>query len=118
MQEKVSAMVIDFAGDFIHIGETIEEKRHRLSAACAAWNFACLPEKQRKGMLDNFMIEYQKGNPDADSNDCRLVRKDLELLIEHKLKKYPEVLRHIVSCKLTEGAEIDHISVASTPITR
>ena len=45
---KVSQMIIDFASDYIHLGETIEEKQNYLNAACIAWNIALLPKNRRK----------------------------------------------------------------------
>ena len=41
-------MVLDFAGDYIAMGEDIEDKQQYLNSAVNAWNIACLREKDRK----------------------------------------------------------------------
>ena len=39
-------MVLDFAGDYIAMGEDIEDKQQYLNSAVSAWNIACLDEKE------------------------------------------------------------------------
>jgi hypothetical protein len=48
----------------------------------------------------------------------RGVRQDMELLIQQKIKRYPEVIRQIVSCELTVVNGKDHIFVASLRSSR
>jgi hypothetical protein len=110
---KISEMVIDFAGDFLRLGETPDKRRNLLTAACSAWNLACSPAEAMGELLDQFMANYRKCNPAADPEQCRGVRQDMELLIQQKIKKYPEVIRQIVSCKLTVVDGKDHIVVLS-----
>ena len=46
---KMSEMISEMAANFISGGKTPEEKHHRLTAACSAWNMACgSPELQRQ----------------------------------------------------------------------
>lgn len=99
-KHKISEMVVDFAWDFIGQGNTIEERRNRLNSACSAWNYACVPEKVWTEQLDKYINDYQKWNPDADAKECQEVRKQMELLIQEKLKKYPHVIKQIVGCEL------------------
>jgi hypothetical protein len=111
--QKISEMVLDFAGDFLRLAETPDSRRDFLNAACTAWNIACAPAEGRTELLDQFMANYRKCNPGVDAEQCRGVRQDMELLIQQKIKKYPEVILQIVSCELTVVDGKDHIIVAS-----
>ena len=42
-RQKVSAMVVDFAWDYIGQGDSFEQREDRLTMACTAWNYACVP---------------------------------------------------------------------------
>src|SRR6266496_612955 len=108
-QRKVSEMVLDFAGDFIGAGKTPDERQHRLTSACTAWNYACVPEKVTAELLDKYVVEYRKWNPDANAEECRKIRQVME-----ELMKYPRVIKQIISCELTVVDGQDHIFVAST----
>ena len=42
---KISQSLWEFAGDFIRMGDTLEQRQSYLNAACSAWNIACnMPE--------------------------------------------------------------------------
>jgi hypothetical protein len=110
---KISAMVVDFAGEYIGMGTTLEERQNRLRSACSAWNMACAPEQKRAEMLDNYLVEYRRWNPEADEEDYRAIRQDMELLIREKQREYPGVIKQIVSCDLSVVNGQDHIQVAS-----
>ena len=46
---KISQSLWEFAGDFIQIGDTLEDRQNRLNAAASAWNMACnTPELREK----------------------------------------------------------------------
>jgi len=47
-RKKMSEMVLKFAGDYIAMGDNIEEKQQYLIGAVRAWNIACLDQKARK----------------------------------------------------------------------
>lgn len=57
-KRKISEMIWEFAGDFIRMGETPEQRQSHLSAACSAWNIACNPTALEKG-LDQYVCEYR-----------------------------------------------------------
>ena len=84
---KMSEMISEFAGDFIRLGKTPEEKQNYLNGACVAWNVASAPPERRKKLLDH--------------------------LIEAKLKMFPHDLRQIVSATYIRTKEGDRIEVAS-----
>ena len=52
-------MVLDFAGDYIAMGEDIEEKQQYLNSAVSAWNIACLDEKSQKRSIQKYMAEIE-----------------------------------------------------------
>jgi len=56
-------MVLDFASDYIAMGDDIEKKQQYLNSAVSAWNIACLDEKTRKHSIKKYMSEYRKLNP-------------------------------------------------------
>jgi hypothetical protein len=110
---KLSEMVINFAGDYIDLGETLESKQSYLNGACIAWNISLLPEGERKDAIDFFIEQYKTSNPGID--DTENVRKDIETLIEEKLQLYPNERRGIVNAKIVEDANGKrHVIVAST----
>ena len=45
-------MIIEFAGDFIETGESMEQRQSHLNAACTAWNIANLPKYERRKALE------------------------------------------------------------------
>ena len=59
-ERKISEMVLNFAGDYIAMGDDIEDKQQYLNGAVSAWNIACLDEKARRHSINKYMAEYQK----------------------------------------------------------
>jgi len=114
--KKISEMVLDFAGDYIAMGEDIEEKQQYLNSAVSAWNIACLDEKARKRSIKKYMAEYRKLNPKQSERDFRDVEEDLRLLIKQKEKLYPEVRVQIVDAHIKEINGKNHVIVASLNI--
>ncbi len=109
-------MVLDFAGDFIAMGEDIEEKQQYLNSAVSAWNIACLDEKARNRSIKKYIAEYRKLNPTQSKRDFRDVEEDLRLLITQKEKLYPEVRIQIVDAHIQEINGKNHVTVASLNI--
>ena len=106
-------MGLDFAGDYIAMGDDIEEKQQYLNSAISAWNIACLDEKAKKRSIKKYMAEYRKLNPTQSKQDFRNVEKDLRLLIKQKEKLYPEVRLQIVNAHIQEIDGKYHVTVAS-----
>jgi hypothetical protein len=92
---SMSQMIINFAQDFISLGNTIEIKQSYLNAACVAWIISLLNENLRPQAVNTFLKQYQELNP--GSNDVENVRQDIELLINEKLDMYPNERRSIVN---------------------
>jgi hypothetical protein len=115
-RKKISEMVLDFAGDYIAMGEDIEDKQQYLNSAVSAWNIACLDEKTMKRSIKKYMAEYRKLNPRQSKRDFRDVEEDLRLLIKQKEKLYPEVRIQIVEAHIQEINGKNHVTVATLNI--
>ena len=115
-KNKISEMVLGFAGDYIAMGEDIEAKQQYLNSAVSAWNIACLDEKDRKRLIKKYMAEYRKINPTQSKQDFRDVEEDLRLLVKQKEKLYPEVRVQIVDAHIKEVDGKNHVTVASLSI--
>ena len=106
-------MIWEFAGEFISLGSTLEDKQNRLNAACSAWNMACnLPEVLNKS-LAQYIESYKSYNPNESDEEIAAIRSDMEKLIQNKLRLFPDVHKQIVSVQITQEAEEDRIDVAS-----
>jgi hypothetical protein len=112
-RKKISEMVLDFAGDYIALGEDIEEKQQYLNSAVSAWNIACLDEKAGKRSIKKYMTEYRKLNPTRNKRDFVDIEENLRLLIAQKEKLYPEVRIQIVDAQIQEINGKNHVTVAS-----
>jgi len=115
-KKKISEMVLNFAGDYIAMGDDIEEKQQYLNSAVSAWNIACLDEKARKRSIKKYIAEYRKLNPTQSKQDFRDVEEDLRLLIKQKEKLYPEVRLQIIDARIQEINGKSHVTVASLNI--
>jgi len=115
-RKKISEMVLNFAGDYIALGDDIEEKQQYLNSAVSAWNIACLDEKARKRSIKRYMAQYRKLNPTQSRRDFRDVEEDLRLLITQKEKLYPEVRIQIVDAHIKEINGKNHLTVATLNI--
>ena len=61
-QKKYLATLSVENGDYIAMGDDIEEKQQYLNSAVSAWNIACLDEEARKRSIKKYMTEYRKLN--------------------------------------------------------
>lgn len=114
-KRKISEMIWEFAGDFIGMAETVEQRQSHLHAACSAWNISCNPPALEKA-LDQYMREYQRLNPNADQVALAGVRSDMEKLIQRKLEMFPGDLRQIVGAQVVRVGNGDGIEVMSVTV--
>ncbi len=114
-KRKISEMIWEFAGDFIRMSETVEQRQSLLNAACSAWNMACNPPVLGKS-LDQYMCEYQRFNANADPAELAGVRSNMEKLIQKKLEMFPGDMRQIVGAQLMREGDKDRIEVMSATI--
>lgn len=116
VKRKISDMVWEFAGDFIRMGDTLDERQSLLNAACSAWNIACNPPEVRQRNLDKYMKEYKRHNRSAGEDQIEEVRGNMEKLIQNKLDMFPTDLRQIVGAQIIEAGGQDRIEVMSATI--
>jgi hypothetical protein len=112
-RRKMSKIVWEFAGDFILMGDTIDERQSLLNAACSAWNIASDPPGVRQQNLDNYLREYERCNRDVDQQEVEDVRYYTEKLIEKKLRMFPNDLRQIVDAQIVDSGGQERIRIAS-----
>lgn len=110
---KLSEMVLGFAGDYIGMGESTEEKQEYLIGAVSAWNIACLDKKGRDQAIKRYMAEYRKMNPSQSKQDFCDVEENLMKLIQQKEKLYPAVQIQIVNAHIEHIKGKDHVTVMS-----
>ena len=113
---KISQMIIDFASDYIHIGNTLKEKQLLLNAACIAWNIAVLPKSHRKKALENFLISFKQDNPHCDTATLKEIEEDIQQLIQEKNKLFPNVKVNIVKATISETESEYKIVAAALPL--
>lgn len=112
-KRKMSEMISEMAASFISGGKTPEEKHHRLTAACSAWNMACGSPKMRRQQLEQYVEGYRQNNPAISSSDLANIRKVMESLMERKLELFPDDQRQIVSAKVVMVEKDYRIEVES-----
>ena len=115
-KRKISEMISEMAAGFLGVGDTIEERQNRLNAACSAWNMACGSPEVRQRQLDQYREGYLRFNPATSPGDLANILKDMELLIERKLKMFPDDKRQVVSAKVVMVGKNYRIEVASATL--
>ena len=110
---KISQSLLEFAGDFIRMGDTLGERQNRLNAACSAWNMACNTPELRKKHLDQYVRGYSEFNHDTDAEHLANIRKDMETLIEAKLNMFPHDLRQVVQARIINVGGQDRVEAAA-----
>ena len=114
---KISQNLLGFAGDFIRMGKTLEERQNRLTAACSAWNMACnkTPELRKKH-LDQYVRGYGEFNLGTDAEDLAGIRKDMEMLIEVKLKMFIHDRRQVLDARIISEGGKDRVEAVAAVV--
>jgi hypothetical protein len=115
-KRKMSEMISEMAAPFISGGKTPEEKHHRLTAACSAWNMACGTPEVRRQQLEQYVEGYRQNNRAISPSDLANVRKVMESLMERKLDLFPDDKRQVVSAKIVMVGKDYRIEVASATL--
>ena len=115
-KRKMSEMISEMAAGFLGVGDTIGERQNRLNAACSAWNMACGSPEVRRRQLEQYKEGYRRFNPATSPGDLANILKDMELLIERKLKMFPDDKRQIVSARVVKVGNVYRIEVASATL--
>jgi hypothetical protein len=110
---KMSELISEYASDYINMGEDTEKRQSYLNGACTAWNIAVLSENLREEALRRAIESYKKMNPGSD--DVENFEHDLRILIQKKLKMFPDNKRVIVDAMIEPISETKYqINIAST----
>jgi hypothetical protein len=112
-RRKMSEMISEMAASFISGGKTPEEKHHRLTAACSAWNMACGSPEMRRQQLEQYVEGYRQNNPATSPSDLANIRKVMESLMERKVEMFPDDKRQIVSARVVVVGKDYRIEVES-----
>jgi hypothetical protein len=115
-KRKMSEMISEMAAGFLWVGDTLGERQNRLNAACTAWNMAGGSPEVRQRQLEQYKEGYIRFNPATSPGDLANILKDMELLIERKLKMFPDDKRQIVSAKVVMVGKNYRIEVASATL--
>jgi hypothetical protein len=94
-------MIIDYASEYIAMGDTLEKKQSYLNAACTAWNIAILPGHQRKKALEKYLVSYRRYNP--HQRDAANLKHDMLLLIKRKNELFPDVKKLVANAEIREN---------------
>jgi hypothetical protein len=113
---KISQSILEFAGDFIRMGDTPEDRQNRLTAACSAWNMACNTPELREKHLIQYVRRYGEFNPQAAAEDLAHIRKDMETLIGVKLKMFPNDLRQVMEAKIVSEGGKDRVEAVAAQL--
>jgi len=98
---KMSKMILDYASDYIAMGDSLPKKQSYLNAACTAWNIAALPEHQRKKALKKYLASSKRHNPEVRSTDG--LEPDMQLLTRRKNELFPEVRKIVSNAEILES---------------
>ena len=99
---KASAMILEFASDYILMGENLEDKQSALNSACSAWNLALFPDGERMLRLRQYMDEIRQANPGIEEDELADIQYNVELLIKEKLRLFPHVCKKMLRAEIVE----------------
>lgn len=109
----MSELIVDYASEYIAMGEDLEDRQSHLNAACSAWNIANLPPAERSHAIQRYLDKYLEFNPHVQ--DTNGLRHDIELLIENKLRMFPNAKNEIVGADISEADGKERINIVSIP---
>ena len=115
-KRKMSEMISEMAVGFLGVGDSMGERQNRLNAACTAWNMACGSLEARQRQLEQYREGYQRFNPATSPSELAKIVKDIETLIERKLKLFPADRRQIVDARVVMVGKEYRIEVASATL--
>lgn len=111
--QKVSELIIEYASEYIAMGEDLDDKQSHLNLACSAWNIANLPPAKRSHAIQQYVDKYLEFNTHVQ--DTKGLRHDIDLLIESKLRMFPDVKKEIAGADISEVDGKEHINIVSIP---
>ena len=113
---KLSEIISEVGWKFIDFGDTLEEKHNRLNAVCSAWNMACSEPELREQQLEQYMEGFRQHNLHHSEEELSAARRDMETLIQRKLKMFPNDQRVIIDTRIVPFGESYRIEIASATV--
>ena len=117
-QRVTAQMLMDVAGDFIPMGDSVMDKQEYLNCAVSAWNISCLELSKQKKAIKKYISSYRKMNPTFTKKDLQDEEHNITLLMKNKLELYPEVKTQIASAKIMKIGNKEHVTVASLRVIK
>jgi hypothetical protein len=115
-KRKMSEVILEMGAGFVGVGRTLEERQNRLNAAGSAWNMACASPENRQRQLEQYAEGYLRSNPATSPSDLANILKDMETLIERKLRMFPDDHRQIVDARVVKVGTAFRIEIASATL--
>ncbi len=110
-QERMSDVLERFLEPFDDDALDYDSYEKLLNMGMLAWNAALLPEDEGREMIDEV---FAKAFSPASDEVFNFAWDLIEMMIERKLRFFPDNLRAILSFKLTDMGDGFHLSVVST----
>lgn len=115
-KNKISEMVMEYAGNFILQGEDEFEQQQRLNTAASAWNYACLAENERERGIKKYLKACKRLNPEYGKKDLKEIKRVLKKLISEKTRIYPDIKVQIFNAQLKVNNGKTYVTVASADV--
>ncbi len=115
-ERDIAEMVVEFAAEFIVLGESVEEQENRLAAACSAWNIACETAEIRPMLLDAWIKAIEESDTEQPQEYLADLRTDMEALIHLKLELFPDARYDIRHASLTALDGKTRIEIDADPM--
>jgi len=77
---------------------------------------ACCPSESRQRQLEQYKEGYLRFNPATSPDDLANILKDMETLIERKLRMFPDDRRQIVGATVVKVGTKFRIEIASASV--
>ena len=104
---------IEVSSDYIQQENNIDAAQNYAQFAAIAWNISLFPEQKIAEHLELVSQDYEKLNPDLIKAD--LLKHDLQLLVDKKLKKYPGMKHTITKLGLEENEDEYYFKIETVP---
>lgn len=94
---KVSEIIMDFAMPWLKQAVNVEQQKAVLAYAVLVWNLGSMEEDEREDLKNEFLHEIDNGE-----NDVETVRKQMDVMIERRVKYYSSVKKVVVNYEIKE----------------
>ena len=111
--KKASEMIMRIASGYIAMGDSIDKKQSNLNLACTAWNISLLPVGKRINKINDYIDSVRRVNSGISEEDYNGILCNLKILINDKLKYYPNVNRRMLGAKIIIIDGKEHVTVLS-----